>query len=149
MVPQSSDRNLTPPGSTVGEPLAAADLGIERGYAMPGLILLYSLVDTMAWLSLPEGVEDVKGTDFIGWVRTYGLEQRVAPCTADELYGARCGLLHSFSPDSRRSRRGGIRPIYYRCGRVAGAATTFYLCAKERSMKPTTRRCAKYRRARS
>jgi len=113
MVPQSSDRNLTPLDSTVGELLAAADLVIERGYAMPGLILLYSLVDTMAWLSLPEGVEDVKGTDFIGWVRTYGLEQRVAPCTADELYGARCGLLHSFSPDSRRSRRGEIRPIYY------------------------------------
>ncbi len=32
---------------------------------------------------------------------------------------------------------------------LAGAATTFYLCAKERSMKKTTRRCAKYRRARS
>src|SRR3989441_9826816 len=113
MVPQSSDRNLTPLESTVGELLAAADLVMERGYAMPGLILLYSLVDTMAWLSLPEGVEDVRGTDFISWVRTYGLEQRVAPCTADELYGARCGLLHSFSPDSRRSRRGEIRPIYY------------------------------------
>src|SRR2546425_10624542 len=113
MVPQSSDRNLPPLESTVGELLAAADLVMERGYAMPGLILLYSLVDTMAWLSLPEGVEDVKGTDFIGWVRTYGLEQRVAPCTADDLYGARCGLLHSFSPDSRRSRRGEIRPIYY------------------------------------
>src|SRR2546428_13740054 len=116
MVPQSSDRNLTPLESTVGELLAAADLVMERGYAMPGLILLYSLVDTMAWLSLPEGVEDVKGTDFIGWGRTYGLEQRVAPCTADELYGARCGLVPSFSSNSRRSRRGAIRPIFYVSG---------------------------------
>ena len=32
---------------------------------------------------------------------------------------------------------------------LAGAATTFRLCAKEGSMKQTTRRCAKYRRARN
>lgn len=32
---------------------------------------------------------------------------------------------------------------------LTGAATTFRLCAKEPSMKQTTRRCAKYRRARS
>jgi hypothetical protein len=32
---------------------------------------------------------------------------------------------------------------------LAGAAITFRLCAKERSMKQTTRRCAKDRRARS
>jgi hypothetical protein len=32
---------------------------------------------------------------------------------------------------------------------VAGAATTFCLCAKEWSMKQTTMRCAKHRRARS
>jgi pimeloyl-ACP methyl ester carboxylesterase len=32
---------------------------------------------------------------------------------------------------------------------LAGAATTFRLCAKEQPMKQTTRRCAKYRRARS
>jgi len=32
---------------------------------------------------------------------------------------------------------------------LAGAATTFYLCANKRSMKQRTRRCAKYRRARS
>ena len=113
MGPESSDWSLITLDSTVRELLAAADLAMERAYAMPGLILLYSLVDTMAWLSLPEGVEDVKGTDFIGWIRTYGLERSIAPCTADELYGARCGLLHSFSPDSRRSRRGEIRPIYY------------------------------------
>jgi len=32
---------------------------------------------------------------------------------------------------------------------LPGAATAFYLCAKERSMKQTTGRCAKHRRARS
>ncbi len=32
---------------------------------------------------------------------------------------------------------------------LTGAATMFYFCAKDRSMKQTTNRCAKHRRARS
>ena len=32
---------------------------------------------------------------------------------------------------------------------LPGAAIAFRLCAKEQSMKQTTRRCARYRRARS
>ena len=116
MSSESTHRRLTPLEATVGELLAAADRLVNSDLVMPGLILFYSLIDSLAWLSLPDGAEDVNGADFVAWVRTYGLETRIAPCTAEDLYGARCGLLHSYSPDSRRSRKGEVRPIYYILG---------------------------------
>jgi len=77
------------------------------------LILVYSGMDTMAFLAMPENQVEVKSQDFIAWADKYiGF-----PCnekvTGEELYGARCGILHTYTPHSRLSRAGKCRILGY------------------------------------
>lgn len=77
------------------------------------LALTFSGIETMAFLAMPEGQEEVKRTDFADWcdryIRFSGKEQ----VTGLEFYGARCGLLHTHSPISRLSKQGKVRVIIY------------------------------------
>ena len=75
------------------------------------LILLYTAIDTMAWVGLSEG--DVTRTVFKDWVNRYLLPSSSLPCTADDLYSARCGLVHSHTPESSSTGKGTARQIWY------------------------------------
>jgi hypothetical protein len=50
------------------------------------------------------------------WVDDYLLKAKPLECTPLDLYAARCGLLHTFSPDSRLSSQGKARRICYAWG---------------------------------
>ena len=50
---------------------------------------------------------------FTEWVDKYLLPNSSLKCTALDLYGARCGLVHSYSSDSDLSRSGKVTPIGY------------------------------------
>lgn len=75
------------------------------------LIILYSAIDTLAWANLPNG--DVTPKDFIDWVDIYIEPEKELGCTAEDLYGARYGLLHSSASESSRSRKGEASEIWY------------------------------------
>ena len=77
------------------------------------VILIYSGIDTMAYLSMPDGREDVKGPDFIKWADGYISFPCKEQVTGLELYGARCGMVHTYSIASRLSRQGKCRQIGY------------------------------------
>lgn len=94
----------------------AAAILFEKRLILPGLILLYSGVDIMASLDRPQRQEDTGGKDFIRWVDRYLLPNSKVQATAVDLYGARCGLVHTYTPQSRLSRMGGAREIYYAWG---------------------------------
>jgi hypothetical protein len=76
------------------------------------LILIYSGMDTMAFLSMPAAKADVMRSDFIAWVAQYirlpGFEHSVGP----DLYGARCSVLHG-GAQSRFTREGRGRVVLY------------------------------------
>jgi len=77
------------------------------------VILIYSGIDTMAYLNMAEGQQDVTRDDFVQWAEEYirfPCEEQVSGL---ELYGARCGMLHTHSVASRLSRRGRARQIGY------------------------------------
>ncbi len=93
------------------------DLFAKRRF-LPGLILLYASMDIMASLDRPEAQEDVQGKDFIQWVQTYLLPKSNLQATAAELYGARCGLVHTYTPQARLTRRGKAREVYYAWGKA-------------------------------
>lgn len=95
---------------------AAIDLLCERQLIQPALVLVYSTIDAAAWLSVPAGQEDVTRPDFVRWVDMYLLPGSTLECTALELYGARCGVLHSFTAFSKLSRERKIRTISYATG---------------------------------
>jgi hypothetical protein len=70
----------------------------------------------MAWLNRPKSLPDVTRDDFIAWVDKFLLPNMELPCSAIELYAARCGIVHSYSPETKLVREGRARPIYYAHG---------------------------------
>ena len=75
--------------------------------------LCYATIDAVAALSRPEGQRETSRSVFIEWVDTYLLPADGLTCNAIDLYGARCGVLHTYRPDSGLSAAGEARPIFY------------------------------------
>src|SRR5271155_2141189 len=93
---------------------AGVEQCIKHKLHLPALVLIYSGIDTAGWLDSPE--RDATKGSFMNWVNNYLLKAKALRCTAIDLYAARCGLLHTFSPDSRLSFEGKARRICYTWG---------------------------------
>ena len=81
---------------------------LQNGHRLPALMLVYTTIDQMAWLSIG-GTGEAKGTDFIAWVDKYMLAHQykgLEGVTAGDLWGARCGLLHTATAESRSLKNG-------------------------------------------
>lgn len=78
------------------------------------LILLYSAIDTLAWLGTP--APQTTGAAFRQWVDQYVLAGSNLPCTSHDLYSARCGLLHTHTAESSSTATGAARQIWYWTG---------------------------------
>jgi hypothetical protein len=96
---------------------AAAHL-VEQKQTLPALVLIYSGMDIVAGLERQVG-EGTKAA-FVRWCDNYLLKAQSLACSALELYGARCGILHTYSPDSDLSKAGKVRRVFY----AWGTATT-------------------------
>ncbi len=77
------------------------------------LILLYSGIDTLAWLGAPG---DTTRTVFRQWVDQYLLPGTRLGCSSYDLYSARCGLLHTHAAESASTTTGSARQIWYWTG---------------------------------
>lgn len=75
------------------------------------LILLYAAIDSLAWLATDNA--ETQRADFIKWAEDYIVSQGSLPCTAEELYSARCGLLHTHAAESRGTTTGKARQLWY------------------------------------
>lgn len=93
----------------------AIDNCITDNLLIPCLILIYSAIDSASWLADETGNASV-GVRFQCWVNTWMLNRYFLPCSAEELYAARCGLLHTLTPDSDLSDFKGVRRIAYAWG---------------------------------
>jgi hypothetical protein len=93
---------------------------IEMKRVLPALALLYSGMDIVAGL---ERASD-EGTQaaFVRWSDRYLLPSGPLPCNSLELYGARCGILHTYTPDSDLFRKGRVRRIVYAWGKAVPAS---------------------------
>jgi hypothetical protein len=83
----------------------------KHGNMTQMLIILYSAIDTMAWVGLSSG--DITRKGFKDWVNRYLLPGTPLRCTADDLYSARCALLHSHTAESSDTSKGMARQIWY------------------------------------
>ena len=80
------------------------------------LMLTYAGIDQMAWLSVPDTISD--GKDFKAWVEKYINPNNTLGCSADDLWAARCGLVHTAAAESRDSTNLKAKKIYYVSGDV-------------------------------
>jgi hypothetical protein len=85
---------------------------MAKGRLLPCLVLLYSAIDIVA--SLESG--KASGSAFMAWSDKYLLQGTSLACTASDLYGARCGILHTLSAESDMSRKGTAHRIQYAWG---------------------------------
>jgi hypothetical protein len=94
---------------------------LKNDFKLAALMLVFTTIDQMAWVALP-GDEDVKGKDFMAWVTTYVLGRDNAgleAVTAGDLWGARCGLLHTATAESSSLKKGtASKKIAYSYGAV-------------------------------
>lgn len=91
----------------------AINVCLANKLRLPGLILLYASIDIMAWLNRPVCHIDVQRSDFISWVNEFLLPGTALKCKAIDIYSARCGLIHSYTAESRISRKGDAKQIWY------------------------------------
>jgi hypothetical protein len=72
------------------------------GATTAAVAMAFVCIDTLAFLSLPAGMEKQGRTDFIAWVDTYlkGHESQPYQYRGLDVYGARCALLHAFGSEA-------------------------------------------------
>lgn len=91
----------------------AVDEAFKKPAKLPAFILFYSSIDIFASLTRPITQEDTSGPIFKAWVQKYMIADTTPRWNADDIWGARCGLLHTFTIQSRSSRQGTARELQY------------------------------------
>lgn len=94
----------------------AINLLHEHGYIEAMLMLTFSGIDQMAWLTVT--ADESKGADFIAWVKKYIDPETSLGCTAEDLWAARCGLVHTATAESRHNLKAAAKAkkVFYTTG---------------------------------
>ena len=109
---ENHQENLQRVGVHLGQFIQASSLCLNQGLPIPAFVLLFSMIDVAA--GMHAGFRTKKSKDrFLAWSAQYVLASSDICCSAMDLYGARCGLVHSASPDSTVYRRGEAKQIWY------------------------------------
>jgi hypothetical protein len=97
---------------------------LEAQCLVSAVTLMFSSIDALAALTRPIGQQSTNGAVFKAWVSSYVKPESMLGCTPEDFWGARCGILHLYSPDSDLSVQNKVRRIYYQwqAGPAAHAA---------------------------
>jgi hypothetical protein len=108
------------PGNTISAWLeqraAAVRVCLDSNFVEEALTLVYSAIDTLAFLGSPLGTEYSERGPFIQWCEKYivpSFGSRAGRPSGIDLYGARCGVLHVSSARSSLGQQGKAREIWY------------------------------------
>ncbi|MBI2968624.1 MAG: hypothetical protein HYY40_12560 [Bacteroidetes bacterium] len=94
--------------------VSAIELCIRERLIVPALVLIYSGIDAFAWLVSDS--EWATRDTFRKWVKEWMLNNKHLPCNEDDLYAARCGILHTLISESDMSQKKQAKQIYYAWG---------------------------------
>jgi hypothetical protein len=78
------------------------------------LTLVYSAIDALAALIRESQTARATRNEFLGWVNSYLLPELNIDLTAMDIYGARCGVVHTYAPTSDLSRDGRAKLVVYK-----------------------------------
>jgi hypothetical protein len=87
---------------------------IDCKCVMSAVTLIYAAIDAMAGLTRPVDEVETNGSHFRDWAQQYFLPFLGRPVTPAELWGARCGVIHAYSPESRVSRKSLGNTVIYK-----------------------------------
>ena len=78
------------------------------------LTLIYSAIDALAALTRDSVKTRATRREFTDWVDRYLLQELTGDLTAIDIYGARCGVVHTYSRDSELAREGKAKLLVYK-----------------------------------
>ncbi|HXG89160.1 MAG TPA: hypothetical protein VNJ02_12555 [Vicinamibacterales bacterium] len=78
------------------------------------LTLIYSAIDALAALTRESQNTRATRKEFLDWVNSYLLPELDSDLTAMDIYGARCGVVHTYAPTSDLSRDGKVKLVVYK-----------------------------------
>lgn len=111
--------HITAANARINELIMGAKFCFQNDLWLPGLCLVYIAIDTCAALDRPEGATRSGRAEFIAWVQDFLLPESTFGCSALDLYGARCGLLHQQSPRSELFEEAKVKQLWYVHGPTA------------------------------
>ena len=85
--------------------IESVDLLHKNTFMGQMLTIIYSSIDTFGLLDAPENVKKSSGKTFQDWVDKYLLKDSSLACSAKDLWGARCGVLHTHTTESDLSKK--------------------------------------------
>jgi hypothetical protein len=83
----------------------------ENHLLTPALVMIYTAIDSVSWIAASSSKDS--GKAFQKWVSEWMLKDPRIKCSAEELYAARCGVVHTLTPNSSMTQKG-VRRIAYR-----------------------------------
>lgn len=86
---------------------------LESKCLVSAVTLMFSSLDALAALTRPVGQQSTNSAVFKAWAAQFIQPESSLNCTTEDLWGARCGVLHLYSPDSDLSAKNKARRIYY------------------------------------
>jgi len=95
----------------VDELRASIVLLLEAHQPLSAMMLLYSGIDVLGALDSDGGV--ATRDTFLSWADEYMKSDGAHSCSSLELYSARCGLLHRWSPITNLTKSGVAREVIY------------------------------------
>lgn len=90
---------------------------VKEPYLTATLILLFSTIDILGFLNMPESKEENGGDDFQAWTAEYLSEEGRAFATDLDLWSARCGIVHALSTKTRLTSNGRAVHVTYFWGK--------------------------------
>src|ERR1035441_2369345 len=94
--------------------LKGVDVCIQAQCLVSAVALIYSTIDALSALTRPSAKKDTNRTIFINWVKKYIRPDTTLRCSAHDLYGARCGILHNYGLNSKLRREGEAKALIYK-----------------------------------
>jgi hypothetical protein len=86
---------------------------LDQQCLVSSVTLIFSAIDALAALTRPVTQPETDGATFQAWVKRFFHPEKKLNCTSVDLWGARCGVLHTYSPEAPRASRAGARRVYY------------------------------------
>lgn len=95
--------------------LEGIDVCKDNDLIEPVFIILYSTIDSLAWLNSDEKNVEARrvGKEFKDFSSKYIINKLTQNITADELYNARCAIVHTISAKSSGNIKNGVRYLTY------------------------------------
>ncbi|PKF56409.1 hypothetical protein CW748_10680 [Alteromonadales bacterium alter-6D02] len=96
--------------------IEAVDILHQKQLMGQVLTIIYSSIDACGLLDAPINQEKATGKTFKDWVNKYMLSDSSIECSADDLWGARCAVLHTHTTTSDLSKASKVKELQYISG---------------------------------